>query len=66
MKKKSYKKLKKNARYNLDPECGISIWTPAESDIAKDFIDTDHILDTVVYSERSDAKVAVLLPLELR
>ena len=42
----------------------LSIWTPAES--GKNFIDTSQILDTVVYSEMSDAKVALLMPLELR
>ena len=31
--------------HKLDPECGVSIWTPAESDMdPKNFIDTGQIL----------------------
>jgi len=43
--------------------CGYSIWTPSEEN---HFIETHEILETVVFSELPNGKVAILLPLEFR
>ena len=50
--------------HKLESHCGHSVWTPATDQ--KIFIETAQILDTVVYSELSDGKVSVLLPVEFR
>jgi len=50
--------------HKFDAHCGHSIWTPAQDQNI--FIETDQILDTVVYSELPDGKVSVLIPSEFR
>lgn len=50
--------------HKLESDCGYSVWKCAP-DQAR-FIATDKVLDTVVHSELSDGKLAVLLPLEFR
>ena len=49
---------------NFEPACGHSVWTPRPD--SNSFIQTDAIIDTVVYSERTNGDVAVLIPWELR
>ena len=51
--------------HKLEPQCGHSVWTPVGPEHIS-FVETDQILDTVVYSDMPDGKVAVLLPLDLR
>ena len=51
------------AVHRLDDKCGHSVWTCSEESM---FIETDQILDTVVYSALPNGKVAILLPLEFR
>ena len=50
--------------HKLEADCGHSIWTHVDGN--RCCIETEQILDTVVYSDRPDGKVAVLLPLEYR
>ena len=49
--------------HKLEADCGHSVWTPLDNN---SFVESDQILDTVVYSARPDGKVAILLPLEFR
>ena len=51
--------------HKLEPQCGHSVWTPVGPEQIS-FVETDQIMDTVVYSDMPDGKVAVLLPLDLR
>jgi hypothetical protein len=49
--------------HKLEADCSHSVWTPLDNN---SFVESDQILDTVVYSARPDGKVAILLPLEFR
>ena len=46
-----------------DPHSGYSVWTPLNQNIC---IEAAHILDTLVYSELPDDKIAALPTLDVR
>ena len=46
-----------------EPHYGYSVWTPLCQNIC---IEAAQILDTLVYSELPDDKIAALLPLDVR
>ena len=51
------------AIHKHEPHSGYPVWTFLQQNI---FIEADQILETLVYSELPDGKIAALLPLEFR